>query len=1300
METTFRPLHLHTLDSLCADLISGRPVGVGEHDSPFLLESDAARSVLHWYFSHKGKWASNVLTPDVEAIVDAAAKQPETLPAATSNTGGPAQRYTLVSMRAHQFGGLHQAGSSTSKPDDFYFEFSPQANLFEGFNGSGKTSLINAIVWALTGEILRPQRSPESGNKEFTVEIDDSAQHTLPPVTPLPDPSVDRPAVMALPVDTWVELIFEGDDKTRHAVRRSLTRGQRGALKDEESGLSALGLDPVGVQVGTVMPGLLPFIQVGAESKLGKAVAELTGMAPLVKLASHASKAKKKIDGDLTKDRNREIADIDAAYLRSHTDLATLFAEHPGVRWSKDVPRPSADPDIEATLQELLDHLESLKANGLRDAKEVLGEAFDPSDAVQRSNLVQSIQPALVAVKNLRTLPSSERLSGLSKLTDDEVGATRLRIAAIVKEADALHDIAAQPGKAARIRLYARVATWMSEHEQHGIDTDLCAVCGHDLHAAVDPVTGIAVRTHIQEAAQSKSDFLGKTFATWAQHVLGELSRDLPDVLAREMRSDLPDHPGTLIRHAIVDELFKDDAFAKSLRLLRPGVEAACDKALESFSTCEIPSAYQLADGRKELGDLNRALSRLERALAFAAWRNANQSALASFMQTVVGQSSTPDRPTHLCSLLGRLLRLQSMVNAIEPVNDATRLCNRMAEDIGKRRIKERRLAAYRVASEALEDCAKVGSLAEQQVGQLQKHLHKSAVGWRNRIYSSAFPSTRLDLVATKMDGDGELQLLVGGAGLAAPAQHVANASALRASLVGFYLAYWQYILKARGGLRLLLLDDPQELLDGDNRDRLAESVEYLVKAKAQVIMTTHDRRFASAIARRAQGAGIVLNYRYVHPATRTRGTLFLSPSVAKVQSACDAYKADPDDPVKAQEYVAECRVFIEGRLGDFFDETAFPSTATLNFAPTLSDHLQRLRGLVNGGSNELFRSPVLRGFCDDAALRDRAPALVLLNKAHHQDKASIRPTDVNKAVVDDLERLRRIAERIHEEFRLFRRRAPLAPPPNALAPLEVQEVPSFQVLVQPSLTAFVRDAAIGDSQETEFEELSSTWFDEKAFFYVRADNFGFAGPASSIAVVEAVPSAVEDRMLVIARKDKDIFARRILRPSDSEMIALASETPDPRKGPQTLLVHQGSVALHKVVGMLLDRDVPPPASKKEAVQIDVTGILPRIRVAYRIKEDSAVPLALPGQIALGGTPIALERFDAHIDSYVALHLDDGSSIFKRVGERLPGALSHLRRFETIGGLGVADVLAVDAPQAGFRSVVQAVPVIGVLYHL
>lgn len=1298
-EKKLRPLHLHTLDSLCADLISARPVGTGEENAPFLLGSDAARSVLNWYFAHKGKWAGNVFTPDVEAIVDSIATVPKHIPETAASTTGTVRRYTLVSMQAHQFGGLHHAGSEKSRPNDFVFEFAPDATLLEGFNGCGKTSLLNAIIWTLTGEVLRPQRSPETGNKDFVFEMEGASQHTLPPVVPLPDPLVEKPTASALPVETWVELTFEDDKKIRYAVRRTLRRGQRGVLKDEISGLAALGLDPVGARVGTAMPGLLPFIQVGAESKLGKAVAELTGMAPLIDLASHAERAGKKVNGDLTKERNGEIDALDIAYRRSHADLLQLFEEHPGILFGKQVPTPSADPAIEAVLKEALDHFEKLKSRGLADATVVLGSTFDPENSIQRASLMSSLQPALATLKNLRALPSSARLNALSKLTEDEVNVVLERIASIFDEADVLKEIAAEPGKAARIRLYARVAAWTKEHETLSEDGDLCVVCGHDLQEAVDPITGTLVKTHLQDAAKAEADFRGQTFATWAQHVLGELSRDLPQALAQEMKVDLPEHPGALIRRTIVDELFGEDAFTGTLGLLRPGIEALCDETISTFPECEIELERQVGDGRKELETLTKVLWRVQKALTFSSWRNANHAVLASFMQSVIGQAPTPERETAVESLMGVLLRLQKMVTAIEPVNEAAKLCNRMLDDIGKRRIKEKRLTAYKLASGALRECMTMGALAEQQVEQLQKRLHKSAVAWRQKIYSNAFPTTSLDLVATKMSGDGELQLMVGASGLAAPAQHVANASALRASLVGFFLAYWQYMLRERGGLRLLLLDDPQELLDGDNRERLAESIEDLVKAEAQLIVTTHDSRFAATAARRAQAVKIALSHQYVHPATRKRGTIFLSPSLAKVQSAYDAYIADPDDPAKAQEYVSECRVFIEGRMGDIFDGADFPTAGTLNFAPTLSDHLQRLRGLVKSASNELSKSRVLGEFCNDLALKDRAPALVLLNKAHHKDKATIRPTDVC-AVVNDLERLRRSAERVHEEFRLFRRRAPLFHPTNEIAPLELQAIPSFRVAIQPSLAAFVRDAAVGESQETEFEEISADWFDQKAFFYVRADNFGFAGPASSVAIVEAESSRVEDRSLVVARRGKEVFARRILRPSDSEMIVLAAETPDPRKSPKTLLVHENTVSLHRVVGMIFDRNISPPASKKEAVQIDADGLLPRVRTAYRIKEESAVPLALPDQIALGGARIAMEEFDANIDAYVALHLDDGSSIFKRIGEKLPKPLSHLRRFETIGGLGVADILAVDQPQSGFRSVTQAVLVIGVLYHL
>ena len=107
-----------------------------------------------------------------------------------------------------------------------------------------------------------------------------------------------------------------------------------------------------------------------------------------------------------------------------------------------------------------------------------------------------------------------------------------------------------------------------------------------------------------------------------------------------------------------------------------------------------------------------------------------------------------------------------------------------------------------------------MGGLAQTQVDALHAQLQGNAARWRNRAYASAFPSTQTELVEARMSSEGALELMVGARGVSAPAQHVANASALRASLVGFYFVFWEYVFRDRGGLRLLLLDDPQELLD------------------------------------------------------------------------------------------------------------------------------------------------------------------------------------------------------------------------------------------------------------------------------------------------------------------------------------------------------------------------------------------------------------------------------------------------------------------------------------------------------
>ena len=217
--------------------------------------------------------------------------------------------------------------------------------------------------------------------------------------------------------------------------------------------------------------------------------------------------------------------------------------------------------------------------------------------------------------------------------------------------------------------------------------------------------------------------------------------------------------------------------------------------------------------------------------------------------------------------------------------------------------------------------------------------------------------------------------------------------------------------------------------------------------------------------------------------------------------------------------------------------------------------------------------------------------------------------------------------------------------------------------------------------------------------FYLRTENFGFAAPSGAIAIVEAIPSAIEDRRLVIARVGEKILARRVLRSPKSGVLALTAETPDPRKSPPTEQVAESDVALHRVVGVLFEESGVISREKTEAIAVAESKSLVTVRSAYRIKEDSAVPLALEGQIALGGQHISLAEFNGKEGWLVALNLDDGSSVFKRVGAALPTPLSHLRQFESIGGLGASDVFSLGEPQRNIKTIIAAVAIVGVLYH-
>ncbi len=237
----------------------------------------------------------------------------------------------------------------------------------------------------------------------------------------------------------------------------------------------------------------------------------------------------------------------------------------------------------------------------------------------------------------------------------------------------------------------------------------------------------------------------------------------------------------------------------------------------------------------------------------------------------------------------------------------------------------------------------------------------------------------------------------------------------------------------------MLILDDPQELLDDDNRDRLARTLSKIAKAGAQLIVTTHNRPFARMVVAEARKPDLV-EHRSVHPVNEMRATVKTAPAFEELDRKRLAFERNVDDAASAQDYAIEARIFIEERLADLFDDPAYPAFSTPSSAPTFADYLGRLRGLISKPPNELFRRKLIIEFCADSALKDGAACLTLLNKAHHRDKARISYKEV-KDEAEHLKRLRWRIEDVHEEFRRWKWRD-YATRPSDVIPLESAQLP------------------------------------------------------------------------------------------------------------------------------------------------------------------------------------------------------------------------------------------------------------------
>ncbi len=193
-----------------------------------------------------------------------------------------------------------------------------------------------------------------------------------------------------------------------------------------------------------------------------------------------------------SKTGERDRADRD--YATAKDDLEKITLAHPTLNPAQAIPQPSDDKGIENTIDEITKHFEGAKATAFESARDLLGERFDPANPALLSDLERNVGRALERVSRPQDLASAARLGALRRLNLEELDATEAKIQEVLAEAKALDALAQNPSIAARMRLYARVATWIADHPDPERKNDTCVVCGGDLEHALDPVTGQLVQ--------------------------------------------------------------------------------------------------------------------------------------------------------------------------------------------------------------------------------------------------------------------------------------------------------------------------------------------------------------------------------------------------------------------------------------------------------------------------------------------------------------------------------------------------------------------------------------------------------------------------------------------------------------------------------------------------------------------------------------------------------------------------------------------------------------------------------------
>lgn len=737
-------------------------------------------------------------------------------------------QWRLVTLRCCSIRGIAPPG------EPFEFHFESQSCLLYGPNGSGKTSLLSAVIWVLTGTVIVDTTAPADQAPLYAVgggKTSGGKVRDWPIMTTLPTGS-DLAKANA---DCRAELLVESPGD--HA-RLWLGRSQGAPLQVSTDGITwaplgditSIGITPLDIQLSLIAPTMFGRRSIEEADNTRSILSLMLGFDDLEQLGELASS----LSANRTKLANVEKKEIDTKVKILHEALRLLQARLPEASESAKAIQDLAAAQtlsvarFDTAIQQLEDAANAAESH----LSQTLG--LSPADGTKSGGLADRLTVAIDQLtKGFDTnFPGVSQLRLATALPADETGTPSERL-------DAVTAAFANFQTMAMAAMEDRYAWWLKEiapgsksslllkaAQFYDLSSHQCPVCDRVIEDA-------KLREHL--AALKKLDTaagedLRTFFACLSETLHATVPTAVADLSSETLKQRIETGWTTLKTAVLRGEL------AALSAAFEPNVCASVTLA-EDISPPDLHFLPQACEEAFRIAatPFLKAVHSAHFGLALLRWCKVNLSPICNGMHAYLTDA---DLPT---SLLGQLSKGKAEAELVKPLVAVCLELRRLRKDQESIDMGRSQLEILEELADPLNQLKSLSKYAEEVV-QIEFNAIKGVTTTNlKHLYPEASTGMRPGNLKLGKGKDKAVEALLTSTSFEAPGQYFANAGLQRAIALAFYFALLE---KHTGGIGFVVMDDPILSLDEDHRERWSVNLLRPKLRTLQVILATHQRVF------------------------------------------------------------------------------------------------------------------------------------------------------------------------------------------------------------------------------------------------------------------------------------------------------------------------------------------------------------------------------------------------------------------------------------------------------------------------